>query len=72
MIYDLILKNGFIIDGTGNPGFYGDIAIKDNLIAKIDSKINSNTNKEIDILLKMCMNICIKMVYYLKKKKSIL
>lgn len=28
------LKNGFIIDGTGNPGFYGDIAIKDNLIAK--------------------------------------
>ncbi|MCB4304992.1 amidohydrolase family protein [Clostridioides difficile] len=48
MVYDLILKNGFIIDGTGNPGFYGDIAIKDNLIAKIDSKINSNTNKEID------------------------
>ncbi|EQE95150.1 putative D-aminoacylase domain protein [Clostridioides difficile CD109] len=53
MIYDLILKNGFIIGGTGNPGFYGDIAIKDNLIAKIDSKINSNTNKEIDVVEKL-------------------
>lgn len=48
MIYDLILKNGFIIDGIGNFGFYGDIVIKDNLIVKIDFKINSNINKEID------------------------
>ena len=26
--FDLIIKNGRIIDGTGNPWFYGDIAIK--------------------------------------------
>ncbi|MDB0439472.1 N-acyl-D-amino-acid deacylase family protein [Clostridioides difficile] len=48
MRYDLVLKNGFIVDGTGENGFYGDIAIKNNLIVKIDSEINGDTNKVID------------------------
>jgi N-acyl-D-amino-acid deacylase len=30
--YDIILKNGKIIDGTGNPWFYGDIGIKNGKI----------------------------------------
>jgi len=28
-MYDIIIKNGKIVDGTGNPWFYGDIGIKD-------------------------------------------
>ncbi len=25
--YDVIIKNGKIVDGSGNPWFYGDVAI---------------------------------------------
>ncbi|TFG28541.1 MAG: D-aminoacylase [Promethearchaeota archaeon] len=45
---DLIIKNGRIIDGTGNPWYKADIAIKDGIISKIRPKINENTNQEID------------------------
>jgi N-acyl-D-amino-acid deacylase len=34
-MYDLIILNGKIIDGTGSPWFYGDIAVKDGVIQKI-------------------------------------
>ena len=34
-MYDLIIKNGKIIDGTGSPYFRADIAIRDGKIAKI-------------------------------------
>ncbi|MBR5307493.1 MAG: D-aminoacylase [Clostridia bacterium] len=34
-MYDLIIKNGKIIDGTGSPYFRADIAVKDGKIAKI-------------------------------------
>src|SRR5438046_5186847 len=33
--YDLLIRNGKIVDGTGNPWFYGDIAIKKDRIAVI-------------------------------------
>lgn len=32
---DLVLKNGKIVDGTGNPWFFGDIGIKDGQIARV-------------------------------------
>ncbi len=45
---DIILKNGKILDGTGNSWFIGDIAIKDGKILKI-GKLNSWTStKSID------------------------
>ncbi len=34
-MYDLIIKNGEILDGTGSPACFADIAIKDGKIAKI-------------------------------------
>ena len=37
---DLLIKNGRIVDGTGNSWIYGDIAIKDGKIAAI-GKLNS-------------------------------
>lgn len=46
--YDIIIKNGFIVDGTGNPGFYGDVAIKGDKIAKIATKIDGNADRVID------------------------
>ena len=34
-MYDLILKNGLVIDGTGNPGFHADLALCAGKIARI-------------------------------------
>ena len=34
---ELILKNGLIIDGTGRPGFEGDVAIRRNWILAVDA-----------------------------------
>jgi N-acyl-D-amino-acid deacylase len=33
--YDILITNGRIVDGTGNPWFYGDVAIKDGRIAAV-------------------------------------
>ncbi len=33
--YDVIFRNGIIVDGLGNPGFKGDLAVKDDLISTI-------------------------------------
>ena len=35
MAYDLIIRNGKVIDGSGIPGFYGDVAISGNRIVEI-------------------------------------
>lgn len=48
MGYDVVIKNGFIVDGTGNPGFYGDVAVKDGKVAKIASSISCEAEKVID------------------------
>ena len=32
----IALKDGLIINGTGSPGFYGSVLIKDNKISVID------------------------------------
>ncbi len=34
-MFDLLIKNGTIVNGTGSPSFYGDIGIKDGKIARI-------------------------------------
>ncbi|MEZ4588405.1 MAG: D-aminoacylase [Gemmatimonadales bacterium] len=33
--YDILITGGRIVDGTGNPWFYGDVAIRDRRIARI-------------------------------------
>ncbi len=38
-MFDLILKNGKIIDGTGSPAYFADIAVKDGKIARIAKQI---------------------------------
>ncbi len=39
--FDWIIKNGMIVDGSGEEGFIGDIGIKDEIIREV-GKINSN------------------------------
>ncbi len=45
--YDLIIRHGRIADGTGNPAYFGDIAVKDGRIAAI-GKINGDAKSEVD------------------------
>ncbi len=47
-MYDLLIKNGFIIDGTGSPGYHGDVAVKDGKIAKIKRRITDEAKESID------------------------
>src|SRR4051794_34485553 len=37
--YDLLIKNGRIVDGTGSPWFVGDVAIRGDAIARIAAAI---------------------------------
>jgi len=46
--YDLLIRNGKIIDGTGNSWFYADIAIKDGKIVRIGKINNANAVKTVD------------------------
>src|SRR5665648_283309 len=46
---DLIIKNGKIVDGTGNPWFYSDIGIKDGIINIIGNLSAKKAKKIIDL-----------------------
>ena len=47
--YDVILKNGSIIDGTGNPWVSGDIAIRGDRIARIGKLDGARAKQVIDV-----------------------
>lgn len=46
--YDVIIRNGKIVDGTGNNWYYADIAIKNGKIAAIQKHIDQTAAKIID------------------------
>jgi N-acyl-D-aspartate/D-glutamate deacylase len=47
MAYDLLIKNGRVVDGSGMPAFRGDVGIKDGKIAEI-GKLSGPAAKTID------------------------
>lgn len=46
--YDVVIANGKIIDGTGNPWFHADVAIKNGKIVKIGRVDGKNAKRVID------------------------
>ena len=46
--YDLVIRGGTIVDGSGLPRYRSDLAIKDGRVAKISGKISPGSAKEID------------------------
>lgn len=46
--YDVIIRNGKVLDGSGNSWYYADIAVKDGKIALIQKHINEEAAKVID------------------------
>lgn len=47
-MYDLIIKNGLIVDGSGVPGYRADLAIVDGRIARI-GRIDADAKQTIDV-----------------------
>ena len=47
-IFDLVLKNGRIVDGSGNPWFPGDLGVKDGLIVKVGNLSDAAGERTID------------------------
>src|SRR5215475_3143332 len=47
MAYDLLIKNGRVVDGSGMPAFRGDIGIKNGKIAEI-GKLSSPADRVVD------------------------
>lgn len=47
-MYDIIIKNGTIIDGTGEPMYKADIGIREDKIAEIGNLKNEKSELEID------------------------
>ncbi len=45
--YDLIIRNGTIVDGTGGPRFKGDVAVKNGVIAAVGT-VSGSADQEID------------------------
>ena len=46
--YDLIIRNGIIVDGTGQERFKADLAIDDGRIIKIENNLTAQGDHEID------------------------
>ncbi|GAF68610.1 unnamed protein product, partial [marine sediment metagenome] len=48
MGFDIVIKNGLVVDGTGNPWFKADIAVKKGRIAKIGNCTTDQADRVIN------------------------
>src|SRR5687767_432797 len=46
--YDFVLRNGRVIDGTGNPARFADVAVKNGRIVGV-GRVEGSSEKEIDV-----------------------
>ena len=47
MAYDLLTKNGRVVDGSGEPSFYADVAVKNGKIVGV-GKFNESATRTIN------------------------
>jgi N-acyl-D-amino-acid deacylase len=48
MAYDLLIKNGYIIDGSGMPAFYGDVAVAGGKIIEL-GRLSGSAKRVMDV-----------------------
>jgi N-acyl-D-amino-acid deacylase len=46
--YDVLIRNGKIVDGSGNPWFYGDVAVRGDRIVAVGRILPGQAKREID------------------------
>ncbi|MBZ5653399.1 MAG: D-aminoacylase, partial [Acidobacteriia bacterium] len=46
--FDIVIRNGHIIDGTGSPWYSGDIGVRDGRIAAIGNLAGAGARRTID------------------------
>jgi N-acyl-D-amino-acid deacylase len=46
--YDLLIRNGHVVDGSGNPWFAGDVGVRGDRIAAVGRLANATARREID------------------------
>ena len=46
-VFDLLIRQARIVDGTGNPWFRGDVAVKDGRISAVASHLDARADREI-------------------------
>jgi len=47
-MYDILIRGGTVIDGTGRAGYKADVAVKDGMIARIGDLTGCTAQKELD------------------------
>src|SRR6185437_1589528 len=47
-VYDLVIRHGKIVDGSGNPWFYGDVAIRGNRLVAVGRVPAGTARREIN------------------------
>src|SRR5207245_3945256 len=47
--FDLVLKNGWIVDGSGNPRYRGDVAIRGDRIAAVGFLNEATARETLDV-----------------------
>ena len=48
MAYELVIKGGTVVDGTGTPGFAADVAVQDGRIAEVGTGLDGDRVLEAD------------------------
>ena len=47
-MYDILIQNGLVLDGTGGPGFHAQVAVKDGKIVRVARMIEGEAKQVID------------------------